>query len=54
MTEFEPMDMASKDLVGQRIEQLKQLFPEIVTERGLGERERERVTGAASISTSCA
>ena len=41
MTEFEPMDMASKDLVGERIEQLKQLFPEIVTERGLGERERE-------------
>ena len=52
MTEFEPMDMASKDLVGERIVQLKQLFPEIVTERGLGE--RERVTGAASISTSCA
>lgn len=50
MTEFEPMDMASKDLLGERIEQLKQLFPEIVTERGLG----ERVTGAASISTSCA
>ena len=42
MTEFEPMGMASKDLVGERIEQLKQLFPEIVTERGLGERERER------------
>ena len=41
MGEFEPIDLASKDLVAERIEQLKQLFPEIVTERGLEERERE-------------
>ena len=50
MGEFEPIDLASKDLVGERIEQLKQLFPEIVTERGL----EERVTGAVSILTNCA
>ena len=41
MAEFEKMDLESEDLVGDRIEQLKRMFPEIVTERGFGERERE-------------
>lgn len=42
MADIKKMDLASEDLVTDRIEQLKRLFPEIVTERGLGERERER------------
>ena len=32
MTEFKEMDLESEDLVADRIEQLKRLFPEIVTE----------------------
>lgn len=32
MDEIEKMDLASKDLVAERIEQLKALFPEIVVE----------------------
>ena len=32
MAEIEKMDLESRDLVAERIEQLKQLFPEIVTE----------------------
>lgn len=39
MTEFKKMNLESKDLVAERIEQLKELFPEIVTESA--ERERE-------------
>jgi hypothetical protein len=38
MAEIEKMDLESRDLVAERIEQLKQLFPEIVTES----EERER------------
>lgn len=30
--DIEKMDLESKDLVAERIEQLKQLFPEIVVE----------------------
>ena len=41
MAEIEKMDLESEDIVGDRIEQLKRMFPEIVTERGFGERERE-------------
>lgn len=50
MADIKKMDLASEDLVTDRIEQLKRLFPEIVTERGLGERERERerVNGSGS------
>ena len=50
MAEIEKMGLESEDLVGDRIEQLKQMFPEIVTERGFGE--RERVKAAASTLTS--
>lgn len=32
MGEIEKMDLRSKDLVAERIETLKELFPEIVTE----------------------
>lgn len=42
MTDIKKMDLASKDLVAERIEQLKALFPEIVTESENAERERER------------
>ena len=35
MAEFEKMDLASTDLVAERIEQLKQLLPEIATEGGI-------------------
>lgn len=52
MAEIEKMDLESEDIVGDRIEQLKRMFPEIVTERGFGERERERVKEAASTLTS--
>ena len=52
MAEIEKMDLESEDLVGDRIEQLKRMFPEIVTECGFGERERERVRAAASTWTS--
>lgn len=54
MAEIEKMDLESEDIVGDRIEQLKRMFPEIVTERGFGERERERerVKAAASTLTS--
>lgn len=31
MSEIEKMDLESEDLVAKRIEQLKQLFPEVVT-----------------------
>ena len=41
MDDIEKMDLGSEDLVAGRIEQLKRLFPEIVTESA--ERERERV-----------
>ena len=41
MAEIEKMDLESKDLVAERIEQLKQLFPEIVIESE--ERERELI-----------
>lgn len=46
MADIKKMDLASEDLVTDRIEQLKRLFPEIVTERGLGERERELMAAA--------
>ena len=32
MDEIKEMDLESKDIIKERIEQLKQLFPEIVTE----------------------
>ena len=35
MAEFEKMDLASADLVAERIEQLKQLLPEVATEGGI-------------------
>ncbi len=35
MAEFEKMDLASVDLVAERIEQLKQLLPEVATESGI-------------------
>jgi len=35
MAEFEKMNLASADLVAERIEQLKQLLPEIATEGGI-------------------
>ena len=35
MAEFEKMDLASADLVAERIEQLKQLLPEVVSESGI-------------------
>ena len=38
MAEFKKMNLESEDLVTDRIEQLKKLFPEIVTES----EERER------------
>lgn len=41
MEGIEKMNLASKDLVADRIEQLKALFPEIVTEPENSERERE-------------
>ena len=39
MSEIEKMNLESKDMVAERIEQLKEMFPEIVTESA--ERERE-------------
>ena len=36
MAEFKKMDLESEDLVADRIEQLKELFPEIVTENASG------------------
>ena len=36
MAEFKKMGLESEDLVADRIEQLKRLFPEIVTERAGG------------------
>ena len=36
MGDIEKMNLESKDLVADRIEQLNQLFPEILTERALG------------------
>ena len=44
MEDIEKMDLESEDLVAGRIEQLKPLFPEIVTESA--EREREMVLAA--------
>ena len=35
MAEFEKMDLASANLVAERIEQLKQLLPEVATEGGI-------------------
>jgi len=35
MAEFEKMDLASADLVAERIEQLKRLLPEVATEGGI-------------------
>ncbi len=35
MAEFEKMDLASADLVAERIEQLKELLPEVATEGGI-------------------
>ena len=35
MAEFKKMDLASADLVAERIEQLKQLLPEVATEGGI-------------------
>ena len=32
MSEIEKMSLESKDMVAERIEQLKEMFPEIVTE----------------------
>lgn len=46
MEDIEKMDLGSKDLVADRIERLKRLFPEIVTESA--ERERERVMALAA------
>ena len=52
MSEIEKMDPESENLVADRIEQLKRMFPEIVAEPGPEERERERVEAVASTSTS--
>lgn len=41
METVEKMYLASKDLVAERIELLKTLFPEVVTEAENAERERE-------------
>lgn len=38
MADIEKVDLESEDLVADRIERLKQLFPEIVTERAGGGR----------------
>lgn len=43
MAEIEKMDLASQDLVSDRIERLKELFPEIITETENAERERELI-----------
>lgn len=40
MTEIEKMNLQSEDLVKDRIEKLKELFPEIITETENTERER--------------
>ena len=42
MSEIEKMNLESKDMVAERIEQLKEMFPEIVTESA----ERELVLTA--------
>lgn len=42
MDEIEKMNLESEDLVHDRIEKLKELFPEIITETENAERERER------------
>lgn len=34
--EFEKMDLSSENLVADRIQQLKEMFPEVVTERAGG------------------
>lgn len=41
MSEIEKMNLESEDLVADRIEQLLELFPEVATECGERERERE-------------
>ena len=46
MSEIEKMNLESKDMVAERIEQLKEMFPEIVTESAERERERELVLTA--------
>ncbi|MEY8249342.1 hypothetical protein AAK684_01650 [Leptogranulimonas caecicola] len=43
MTEIEKMNLQSEDLVKDRIEKLKELFPEIITETENTERERELI-----------
>lgn len=43
MDDIERMNLESEDLVADRIEQMRALFPEVFVESGLGERERERV-----------
>lgn len=43
MADIEEMNLESEDLVADRIEQLKQMFPEIVTERGGGWLKRHRL-----------
>lgn len=41
MAEIQKMNLESEDLVADRIEKLKELFPEIITETENAERERE-------------
>lgn len=41
VSEIEKMNLESEDLVADRIEQLLELFPEVTTECGERERERE-------------
>lgn len=43
MTEIEKMNLQSEDLVKDRIEKLKELFQEIITETENTERERELI-----------
>ncbi len=43
MAEIQKMNLESEDLVADRIEKLKELFPEIITETENAERERELI-----------
>ncbi|MBS5451682.1 MAG: hypothetical protein KHZ24_10845 [Coriobacteriia bacterium] len=46
MAEFKKMDLESEDLVADRIEQIKRLFPEVVVEGSSRERERVKALRA--------
>ena len=43
MAEIKKMNLESEDLVKDRIEKLKELFPEIITETENAERERKLI-----------